>query len=359
MTTAALIGCGDVSTVHFEAIAAHPQVELVAVCDTDPVRSATAAQASGVPGFADHIRMLDDIRPDVVHVCTPHHLHAPMAADCLERGIDVLLEKPLAHTVAEGQRLVALAQGSSAKVGVCFQNRYNATSEAMQRLLTSGELGSVLGASATVAWHRSTEYYRAKTWRGRWETSGGGLLMNQAIHTVDLLQWLLGDVTDVRGHAATHVLGDAIEVEDTAEMVLTHAGGARSVFYGTLANAVNAPVEVEVYAELATLTLRGDLIVTYADGRSHTVPERTAPSAGRSYWGVSHQRLIHDFYSRRDDPGPFWIGPAEAAKSLDIVQQVYRASHLPAAASDRHPPARRPLGAARDQSLLTPLPDRP
>ena len=196
----------------------------------------------------------------------------------------------------------------------------------MHQLLTSGDLGEITGAGATVMWHRTADYYRDRPWRGRWSERGGGLLMNQAIHTVDLVQWLVGPVTAVRGHAATHVLGDVIEVEDTAEMVLDHADGARSVFYATLANAVNAPVTLDIATERATLSLRGDLTVSYADGRVEVVPERRAASGGRAYWGVSHELLIRDFYDRLGDPEPFWISPREAAKSLAIVKDVYARS---------------------------------
>ena len=117
-----------------------------------------------------------------------------------------------------------------------------------------------------------------------------------------------------------------IEVEDTAEMVLEHANGARSVFYATLANTVNAPVTLDIVTEQATLSLRGDLTVSYADGRVEVVPERKAASGGRAYWGVSHELLIRDFYDRLGDPEPFWISPREAAKSLAIVKDVYAQS---------------------------------
>jgi UDP-N-acetyl-2-amino-2-deoxyglucuronate dehydrogenase len=319
----AVIGCGDISIVHFAAIAGTAGAELVAVCDTDPMFRDAASEAQGVPGFADHLDMFESVRPDVVHVCTPHSLHAAMAVDALERGIHVLVEKPLAHSRDEGARVIAAAEASSAKIAICFQNRYNAPVEAAHRILASGELGAVLGGSATVIWHRDADYYRDRPWRGRWATGGGGLLMNQAIHTLDLLQWLVGDVASVSGSASTRALGDTIEVEDTAEMVLEHRNGARSVFYATLANAVNAPVTLDIVAEHGTLSLRGELTVTYEDGRTEVVKERSAPVGGRAYWGISHELLIRDFYTSLDSPDPFWIGPAEAGKTLDIIQDVY------------------------------------
>ncbi|GAA4028712.1 Gfo/Idh/MocA family oxidoreductase [Arthrobacter methylotrophus] len=327
MPTAAVIGCGDVSSVHFGAIAKLDDVELVAVCDTDPARLQAAQAAYGVAGYADHLEMLEAVRPDVVHICTPHHLHASLAADCLERGVSVIVEKPLAHTLEEGRRLVEAAERSTAKIAVCFQNRYNATSQAMRKLLDDGGLGQVLGASATVMWHRTAGYYRDRPWRGTWSEGGGGLMMNQAIHTVDLLQWLVGDVTKVEGHASTRSLTGVIEVEDTAEFIAGHANGATSVFYATLANAVNAPVTLDIVTEKATLSLRGDLTVNYADGTVETVPERALESGGREYWGVSHELLIKDFYASLGDSMPFWISPAEAEKSLRIVKEIYAQSY--------------------------------
>ncbi len=326
LTRSAVIGCGDISALHLAAIAEIESAALVAVCDTDPTRLATASAAHGVPGFDDHLQLFDEVRPDVVHICTPHDTHATIAVDALERGIAVVLEKPVASTRADAARLIDAAEVSGAKIAVCFQNRYNAPVQAARNLLASGEAGQVVGASATVLWHRDAAYYQDRPWRGRWATGGGGLLMNQAIHTVDLVQWLVGPVATVTGNASTRVLGDAIEVEDTAEMVLTHENGARTVFYATLAHVTNAPVAIEIVAQNATLSLRGDLTVTWADGRIERVAEQAA-AGERAYWGVSHELLIRDFYSSLSEGEPFWIDPAEAHKSFDIIQDVYDRSY--------------------------------
>ncbi|MFI5084313.1 MAG: Gfo/Idh/MocA family protein [Actinomycetales bacterium] len=327
MTRVAIIGCGDVSSVHFEAVENIADAELVAVCDVDGGRLAAASARYGVPGFADHRELLSSVRPDVVHLCTPHSQHAALAVDALDAGVNVLTEKPLASTAADGRRVIEAAARSTAKIAVCFQNRYNATSQAMYELLAGGTLGAVLGCSATVKWTRTADYYRSSPWRGTWADGGGGLMMNQAIHTLDLLQWLVGEVSAVTGRTATHVLGDAIEVEDTAELVLDHANGARSVFYATLANVVNSPVTLEVVTEEAVLSLSGDLTVRYADGRIEVVPERAAKAGWRAYWGASHELLIRDFYAQLQAPGAFWIDPAEAAKSLFIIKDLYRQNY--------------------------------
>src|SRR5438034_814904 len=229
MTTAAVIGCGDVSVVHLQAITSLDGIDLVGVCDTDANRAAAAAQRYRVPAFASHRELLDAVRPEVVHICTPHHQHAQVAIDCLDAGVAVLLEKPVAHTVGEADRVIAAARRyPDVKVGICLQNRYNVSTVAARALLESGELGAVHGGSATVLWHRDPEYYRARPWRGRARDSGGGVLINQAIHTLDLMALLLGDVVRVHGRTARYALNGVIDVEDTANVLLDHAGGARS-----------------------------------------------------------------------------------------------------------------------------------
>jgi predicted dehydrogenase len=304
VTRVAVVGHGDVSVVHLAAIA-ELGAELVGVATRD------------------YRALLDEQRPDVVHICTPHDQHVPIAVEALERGIHVLLEKPVAHTVEEADRLVAAAKDHpGVKIGVCLQNRYNATSRAARQFL-GGELGAITGASASVLWHRDPAYYDGRPWRGQKRRSGGGVLINQAIHTLDLVQWLVGDVVRVRGHAGRY--GDLPgDVEDTATMVLDHAGGARSVFFATVTNATDAPVSIEIVAEHGSLLIRGDLTVTHADGRTRTIPEMRADGGGRSYWGASHELLIADFYRSLDSPEPFWIGPAEALKAQHLIDEVYR-----------------------------------
>jgi predicted dehydrogenase len=324
MTTAAVIGCGDVSVVHLQAIGNLDGVDLVGVCDTDAARAAATAERYGVPGFTGHRQLLEAVRPDVVHISTPHHQHVPVAIDCLGAGVGVLVEKPVAHTPAEADRLIAAARAHpEVKAGICLQNRYNEAARAARVRLRSGELGAVLGGSASVLWHRDAAYYQARPWRGRVRDSGGGVLINQAIHTLDLMEWLIGDVERVRGHAGRYALDD-VDVEDTAHLLLDHVGEARSVVFATVTNVTDSPVTIEIITERAVLLMRGDLTVSYADGRVETVAERAVSTGGRAYWGASHELLIADFYGCLADPEPFWIGPQEGMRSLRLIAQIYQ-----------------------------------
>ena len=270
--------------------------------------------------------------PDVVHLCTPHHRHAALAAQCLARAVAVLVEKPLAHTLADGERLVRAAADSGAVLGVCFQNRYNDTARALREMLDSGDLGRVLGGRASVTWFRNAAYYARRDWRGRWATAGGGVLMTQAIHTLDLLQWYLGPVTDVRGTAATLALPGVIEVEDTAALRMQHRTAAgdpvSSVFHATNGDIENAPVTVEIRTARARVRLDTDLTVTYNsctqdDGRVEVVRPTTVASGERAYWGASHGLLIEDFYRHVRAGKHFWIDAPAAYETLRVIQAGY------------------------------------
>ncbi|WP_298045462.1 Gfo/Idh/MocA family oxidoreductase [uncultured Microbacterium sp.] len=322
---AAIIGLGDISSLHLAAIDALDDVELVAVCDIDPDRAAAASERLGVPAYASHQALFAGAQPDVVHITTPHSEHAAAAIDALDAGIHVIVEKPVARDPRQAAAVEAAAARSSAKIAVCFQNRYNTPVRAAKQLLDSGALGAITGAAATVIWHRTAAYYEAAPWRGTWAGGGGGLLMNQAIHTLDLLRWLVGPVVSVTGTASTRVL--PIEVEDTAELTLTHDGGIRSGFYATNTHATNAPITVDIVAENGQLSLRENLVVSYADGRTETVADDSVATGERAYWGVSHERLITDFYARLGEVDPFWITPADGARVVDIIHEVYERSY--------------------------------
>ncbi len=327
MTRAAVVGCGDVSIVHLSTLDGLDGVDLVGVADADPSRSSAAADRWNSAAYKTMEELIEAVRPDVVHIATPHDQHADLAVEALEKGVAVLLEKPVGRTVADAGRVIAAAASHpEVKIGICLQNRYNPPVVAARDLLASGKLGAVRGGSATVFWHRDAAYYANRPWRGRSAESGGGVLINQAIHTVDLMEWLLGDVTSVRGHAGTYGLAGVVDVEDTAHLLLDHDGGARSVMFATTTHVADAPVTIEIVTERATLRIRGDLTVTHADGRVDVVADQPVATAGRAYWGASHQLLIADFYRRLRDPEPFWISPAEGVRSLRLIEDIYRQS---------------------------------
>ncbi len=323
MIRAAVVGVGDIAPMHIDAIAAIDEAELVAVAESDPERAAAAA-ALGVPVFADVVDLIDAVGPDVVHVTTPHHQHVPVAIEALKRGIPVLTEKPLANSRAAADELLEVAAQTGTKIGVCFQNRYNVSSQHLKKLIDSGELGEITGAWANVVWMRTEEYYASRPWRGLLNQAGSGVLANQSIHTLDLLQWFFGGVTRVQGTVARTSLAEVIEVEDTATAQLEHPNGARSSFYATVASPVQCPVEIVVWGSEGMARITDGLELTWYDsGRTEVIPERMVEGKGRAYWGASHELLIRDFYQRLDDPEPFWIDAAEADISMRMMGDIF------------------------------------
>lgn len=319
-----IIGCGAVSVNHFKALAQLNSARLTAVCDIDGRRLAEAEAAYGVPGYRDYHDLLADERVDAVHIVTPHYLHAQMAIDALHAGKHVLCEKPMAIHASDAERMAQAARESGKTLTVCFQNRYNAASLKMRETLDSGALGRVTGGSAVVTWDRSEAYYKSAAWRGKWATEGGGVLINQAIHTFDLLRWLAGEeIVDVRCSMSAKRLDRAIEVEDTVDMLLTTASGARFVFYASNCSVGNTPVSMVIKCERGEMHLRGNVLTIKSPDGETTEDYTSGVAYGKDYWGSGHGFLIEDFYKRLQEGRPAFILPEDALKTTILTEKAY------------------------------------
>lgn len=324
---AAIIGCGAIFPLHAQALSRLQGVELRVVIDSERSRAEQAAQEYGCTAATDYRTLLDREDIEVVHLCTPHDLHAEMAIELLKAGKHVLTEKPLAADLDSAYNLLETAAASTGQLGVVFQNRYNDPSRQIKAFIDSGELGRLLCLKGIVTWHRDAAYYQSSNWRGRWATEGGGVLMNQTIHTLDLLQWFGGEIASVRGSVTTDSLHDVIEVEDTAHACIDFRSGARALFYGTNAYHVNSPVELEIVFEQGTLLQRRDCLYLWKDEQETLICEPSSKSTGaKSYWGTGHYRLIEDFYHHLAEGRAFWIDGEEGIKALKLAADIYRAS---------------------------------
>lgn len=347
-----IAGCGAIAPLHGQALAVLPQTSLVGLADPDQA-AAIRLQALWLESrphsnvapncHTDLTSMLLQDKPDVVHICTPHHTHVPLAVEALANGCHVLLEKPPAITLDDLSTLAQAAGQSDRTIGVCFQNRYNPASQQAKHLLESGKIGPVRAARAFVTWKRDASYYAQAAWRGRWETEGGGVMINQAIHTLDLLIWLAGRPTRVEGTIANRHLRQVIEVEDTAEMQMTLANGATALFYATTAYGADAPVFLELDCIDYRLRLEGDSLILL-DGSGLPLPETalqhllkqepahapltmagdTSELNGKACWGQGHLRLIRAFYeSLQPGARPFPIDLASGSEALKALLALY------------------------------------
>ncbi len=199
MTTirTALIGCGKVGQIHAAALSSLPESEFVAVCDNSAERAEAFSARFGTRSFRDVPAMMRETRPHAVLICTPHPLHAEAAIQAAESGAHVLVEKPLAATLTDCDAMIAAAQRAGVRLGVVSQRRYYEPVRRMKDAIDAGKIGTpALGVFEMFSW-RDQAYYQSDVWRGKWATEGGGVLVNQSPHQLDLLQWFMGEIDEV------------------------------------------------------------------------------------------------------------------------------------------------------------------
>ncbi|WP_053362241.1 Gfo/Idh/MocA family oxidoreductase [Bacillus sp. FJAT-27251] len=324
MLRAAVIGLGDISNIHIPAIQANPNVELVAVCDIDETLK---DRIPGVRFYTSYEKMLETEALDCVHNCLPHHLHYPVTKACVEKGVNVFLEKPLGLNAEEALELVKLEENhSDIKIGVCHQNRYNETFETLQELAASGEYGNLVGVKGLVAWHRPKAYYDVKPWRGKMATAGGGVMINQALHTLDLIQLLGGEIDSLRG-SIDQLLDYGIEVEDTATAHFTFKNGATGLFYATNANGINSSVELQAVFEKGKFTIKDSILTKVNDdGKKEEIIEDTKLPGSKFYYGASHAKLINHFYSCIENDSDDYVHAKDALISIKIIDAIRMSS---------------------------------
>lgn len=318
----ALIGCGSISKVHLDALSHMDNVELVSVADVKEDRAKARAEQYGCAYTTDWTEYVsrDDI--DVVHICTPHYLHAPMASALLDSGKRVLTEKPMASEVADAEEMIRHSDG---RLAVVFQNRYNEASQFIRQSIADGRYGKLLSMRAAVNWHRTPEYYTESGWRGFYKTEGGGVLINQAIHTLDLMLYFAGKPASVRGHVSTDLLYDTIEVEDTASGLIKFESGLLANFYCTTTFGTDRPVEIELVFERATLKTDAETLHVTQNGGTELICS-SAASGAKAYWGTTHEVLLRDFYKAVEEKRPFWIDGESALPVLKLLKGVYESS---------------------------------
>jgi len=322
------VGCGGISGTHIINILKHKDAQLVSAADIVFERAEKVFNETGAKAYKSLDELLEGEKPDVLHICTPHYLHVPMALKAMSMGIHVLIEKPCAVTLEQLKALREAQRETGLHVGVCFQNRYNASTIRLEEILKDTEAnGRLIGARGFVTWHRTKEYY-ADDWHGKRDKECGGVLINQAIHTLDLIGRFAGGFTAVTGTTSNDHLKGVIEVEDTVSALLEFTGGAQGVFYATTASAADYPVFSEFKCENATYRLEGDnLFQIHRDGRIETLkPYEEKEYTGKMCWGTGHEALINDFYASVIDDRPFFIDAFEGGKAIEAVLGIYRSA---------------------------------
>ena len=312
MKKATIVGYGAIGPIHALALEKTQNARLYAVCDTDPAKRSLCRERYGAVEYEDFEAMLGDPQIDSVHICTPHHLHYEMIRRALAAGKTVVTEKPVTRTRQEWEALLALP--GAERVCVVLQNRLNPCIRRLKQLAEDGSLGRVKSVRALLTWIRDRAYYESGSWRGKWATEGGGLLINQAIHTLDFFSYIVGDIRGVRADMCNHTLEGIIEVEDTLAAHLEFADGVKGVFFATNGYGENSAPVFEVSFERGTAVYMDQKL--WVDG---VLTAEDAPaSAGKDYWGSGHERLISRFY----DEGKYF-SLSDAANTMETMFAMY------------------------------------
>ena len=323
-----VVGCGGISGVHIPVLMNLEGVEIRAVCDIRTERAKAAAEKTGAEIAPDFEALIarDDI--DAVHILTPHYLHAPMAIAALRAGKHVLTEKPMATTLADARAMIAADdEPGTGRLGVIFQNRYNPATQKLKEIIASGTAGKFIGARANVSWHREGPYYTESGWRGVLATEGGGTLINQSIHTLDLLSYLGGPIRRVKGHISTDLLEGVIEVEDNVHAVFEYTGGQKGIIQLTNNYVTDAPILLEMVFENATYQLLGEKLYETTGGDMKLIERGEAPAlAAKAYWGASHGLQIADYYNSIRTGAPLAIDGRVAYPALNLVKAIQESS---------------------------------
>ena len=327
-----ILGGGNISDTHARAAAAIPGVRVVACHGSNRERTAQLAERHQAVAYDDLDAFLSHRPMEIVAIGSPSGLHAEQGIAAARRGLHVLTEKPLDITTRRADELIKACEAANVKLGVFFQDRLRPAVVEIRRMLEEGELGKPVMIAGRVRWYRPPEYYKGSKWRGTWALDGGGALMNQAIHTVDLVQWLFGPVVRVSAAVATRI--HDIEVEDTAAAVLEFTNGAIGTIEAATSLYPGYPRRLEVTGSEGTVILEDDKIVRRdlrSSGTSAAAAAVPAPPPENVASPVvsdasAHQRVIEDFISSiRHDVIPATDG-REARRSVELVETIYAAA---------------------------------
>lgn len=339
-----LVGGGNITGTHARAVSAIPGAEVVAIHGVNSERIRSLTRQFGGTAYTDFDDFLSHRPMDMVVIGSPSGMHAQQGIAAARQGLHVLVEKPIDINTMQVDALIAACERAGVRLGVIFQDRVKPDIRRLQQLISEGVVGRPLLADARVKWYRPPDYYTGSSWRGTWRFDGGGALMNQGVHTVDLLLWLLGDVSQVQARTATML--HSIQTEDTALVLLEFCSGALGVLQATTAAYPGYARRLEITGSEGTVILENDRIVAANlrnDMPGLVGPQDGDPSESAASPAVNdirgHQSVIEDFLRAiTENRAPACDGH-EARRSVALIEKIYQES----ASSDVRASAK-PLG---------------
>jgi UDP-N-acetyl-2-amino-2-deoxyglucuronate dehydrogenase len=327
-----IVGCGVIGKTHAAAIASLDDAELAGVADVVPESARALASTYGVATYPHLAKMLSEEDIDVVTICTASGLHGAQAEEAMSAGKHVIVEKPLEITLPAIDHLLQVQRNSGVKLAVISQHRYDAAARRVHELIASGAFGTLVLANAHVLWWRSQEYYDSGDWRGSWALDGGGVLMNQSIHSIDLLQWFMGPVRSVSAYTGT--LAHRMETEDTAVAALRFASGALGSISATTSAYPGVSTRLEILGSEGSVVIEDDrlsyLHLKREDGEEVgpyglETRERSQPGSQEPE-GDAHIRQIEDIVREIRRDGTPMVDGAAARHDVAIILAIYESA---------------------------------
>lgn len=330
----ALIGCGRISTNHIKA-AVNNRLEIIAVCDIVPERMENVLAKHGLQGngkiqrYVDYKEMIEKNCLDFVSIATESGLHGEIALYCIQHGISVIIEKPMAMSLEEADKIIALSEKKNVKVAACHQNRFNLAVQEMRKALEAGRFGRLSHGSVHVRWNRNREYYTQAPWRGTWEQDGGAL-MNQCIHGIDLLRWMLGDEIESVYGVIRQQFHDYLEAEDLGMAVVKFKNGAVATIEGTT-NVYPQNLEETLYlfGETGTVKLGGKStnsidVWEFAEETQEDLKNKGFMEAASNVYGNGHTSLFADMVQAIKEDRPPYVDAYAGRRDLELVLAIYK-----------------------------------
>lgn len=320
-----LIGCGRISKNHLESIKAIPGARLVAVADINEENLGKAVKKYNCQGYSDYHILLANPEVQIVNICSESGLHARIAIDAMRAGKHVLVEKPMAMSLIEADAMIATAKEMGVRLGVVHQNRFNNAVVKLRKAMEDNKFGKLTHASAVVRWNRNDEYYSQAPWRGTW-AQDGGCLMNQSIHNIDLLQWMMGSVESLFAYTATNLR--KIEGEDVGTIVLKFQNGALGIIESTTTiYPTNLEETLNIFGSTGTVCI-GGIAVNKIESWRFAGDDEAAVLADQdkeppNVYGFGHADIIKDFMEAITEDREPAISGEEGRKALEIILAIY------------------------------------
>ena len=330
----ALIGCGRIATNHMKA-AVNNQLEISAVCDVVPehmevlLAKHELQNDMSILRYTDYKSMIQEVKPDLVSIATESGIHAEIALFCIDHGVHVIIEKPMAMSISDANEIIRCSEEKHVKVSACHQNRFNIAVQEMRHALEAGRFGRLSHGSIHVRWNRNQGYYDQAPWRGTWAQDGGAL-MNQCIHGIDLLRWTFGgEIEEVYGQTRQQ-FHDYLEAEDVGMAVVKFKNGAIGTIEGTTnVYPKNLEETLYIFGENGTVKIGGTStnnidVWDFSDETEEDIQKKELKEATSNVYGNGHTSLFADVVDAIENDRKPYVDAVAGRNALELVLSIYK-----------------------------------